>query len=136
MKTDNIISNLCKLENIKEETLKYYLKSFEKYIKSEIKNYDNNAGFEDYKLKKYDYQVLYILYINTKSSPYKIHILLLFMYSFYKMDGLDYSPVNFPTELFFKFLKKNDNIHSLIFQLITGITDKNNNNYNNVMEIN
>ena len=41
------------------------------------------------------------------------------MYSFYKLDGINYNPIYFPTKPFFKFLKDNDNIHLLIFKLIT-----------------
>ena len=70
-------------------------------------------------MQEYDYTVLLNLYQGTKSSPYKLQILLLFMYSFYKLDGIYYNPIYFPTKLFFKFLKDNDNIHLLIFKLIT-----------------
>lgn len=119
MKINTIISNISKLENISNETLKEYIKSYEKFIKSEINNYKDKSGLDDYKMSKIDYEILYELYTKTSSSPYKIHILLLFMYSFYKLDNINFDNNYFPTKLFFKFLDNNKNIHNLIFKLIT-----------------
>lgn len=118
MKINYIISNISISENISEETLKDFIKSFEKYIKSEIKKYEDTSGLEDFKMNKHDYKILYNLYFSTTSSPYKIHILLLFMYSYYKLDGITFNKNFFPLKLFFNFLSKNDNIHSKIFQMI------------------
>lgn len=119
MKVNTIISNISKLENISIKTLTDYIKSYEKLIKSEIKNYKDKSGLDDYKMSKIDYEILYELYMKTSNSPYKIHILLLFMYSFYKLDNIHFDINYFPTKLFFKFLENNDNIHNLIFKLIT-----------------
>lgn len=119
MKIDDILSQISKQENISNDSLKQYIASFEKYIKSEIRKYDDRSGLEDYKLSKVDYKILNELYINTKSSPYKIHILLLFMYSYYKLDGISFEPSHFPMKLFFTFMKKNKNIDKLILKLIT-----------------
>ena len=41
------------------------------------------------------------------------------MYSFYKLDGLSFSKKRFPLKLFFNFIKNNENIHSLILNLVT-----------------
>ena len=114
-----IITKISTLENISSDLLKKFIKSFEKSIKSEIKTYEDKSGLEDYKMHEYDYTVLLDLYQGTKSTPYKLQILLLFMYSFYKLDGIHYNPVYFPIDRFFKFLKDNDNIHLIIFKLIT-----------------
>lgn len=119
MKINNIISDISKLENISNETLIKYIKSYEKLIKSEINNYKDKSGLHDYKMSKKDYEILYELYIKTSNSPYKIHILLLFMYSFYKLDNINFDTNYFPSKFFFKFLENNDNIHNLIFKLIT-----------------
>ena len=118
MKIELIISNISNSENITEETLKNFIKSFEKYIKSEIKKYDDISGLEDFKMNKYDYKILYQLYFSTTSSPYKIHILLLYMYSYYKLDGITFNKNYFPLRLFFNFLSKNKNIHSDILKMI------------------
>ena len=118
MEINSIISNISNSENIKEETLKNFIKSFEKYIKSEIKKYDDISGLEDFKMNKHDYKILYQLYFNTTSSPYKIHILLLYMYSYYKLDGITFNKNNFPLKLFFNFLSKNKNIHADILKMI------------------
>ena len=118
IKIDLIINELSDCENIKTDIFIDYIKSFEKYIKSEIKKYDDKSGLEDYKMSKHDYNILYILYKNTTNTPYKIHILLLYIYSYYKLDGLCYNKRHFPFKLFFSFIKKNSNIHSLIIQMI------------------
>lgn len=118
MKIKLIISNISTSENISEETFINFIKSFEKYIKSEIKKYDDISGLEDFKMNKTDYEILYKLYYSTNSSPYKIHILLLYMYSYYKLDGISFNKNYFPLKLFFDFLSKNNNIHSKILYLL------------------
>jgi hypothetical protein len=119
MKLDSIISNICIQENMTEDNFKQFIKSYEKYIKSEIKKYDDNNGLEDFKMNKGDYKILYELYSKTGNTPHKIYILLLYMYSFYKLDGIDFDTNKFPLKIFLKFLKNNDNIHGLIFKLVT-----------------
>lgn len=118
MKKNYIISNISNSENISEETLKKFIKSFEKYIKSEISKYDDLSGLEDFKLNIDDYKILHELYFSTSSSPYKIQILLLFMYSYYKLDGICFNKNYFPFKLFFNFISKNQNIHNNILKLI------------------
>jgi len=113
-----IIYEISQIENIKENILIDYIKSFEKYIKSETKKYEDTAGLDDYKMSKYDYTILYNLYVNTGPSPYKIHILLLFMYSYYKLDGICFNKQSFPLKLFINFIKSNINIHTLILKMI------------------
>ena len=117
-----IISTLSEKENITENILIDYIKSFEKYIKSEIKKYEDVSGLDDYKMTLNDYNILYNLYINTKSSPYKIHILLLYMYSYYKLDGICFNKKYFPLKIFINFIKSNINIHSLILNNIKTIS--------------
>jgi len=119
MKNEVIISKLSESENISIENFKQYIKYFENYIKSEIKKYDDRSGLEDFKMNKKDYKILYQLYNETGNSPYKIQIILLYMYSFYKLDGIDFDKKFFPLKLFIKFIKNNNNIHSLILKLIT-----------------
>ena len=119
MKQENIIISLSKSENVSENTMKEYIKAFEKYIKKEIKKYDDSSGLEDFKMNKYDYNILFELYNNTKKSQFKIHIILLYMYSFYKLDGIAYDIEYFPVKLFFDFINNNENIHSTMFNLIS-----------------
>ena len=85
MKYKDIIFKISKSENISEETLIKNIKSFEKYIKSEIKKYDDISGLEDFKMNKYDYNILYELYNKTTYSPLKIYILLLYIRTFFKI---------------------------------------------------
>ena len=113
-----IIKKLCENENIKEKILIDYIKSFEKYIKSETKKYEDISGLEDIKMNKYDYNILFELYINTNKTPFKIHILLLYMYSYYKLDGINFDKSYFPLKLFLKFIMENDNIHTLMLNTI------------------
>lgn len=119
MKIENIILDLSKSENISIDILKKYIKSFEKYIKYEIKKYEDISGLEDFKMNKFDYEILYQLYFKTKTSSFKIHILLLYIYSFYKLDGFCFNKKNFPLKIFFNFIKNNENIHLLIINLVT-----------------
>lgn len=121
MKIDQIINDISKSENVSSENLKEYIKSYEKFIKSEIKNYEDTSGLDDYKMNKNDYIILYELYNNTEPSPFKVHILLLYMYSYYKLDGINFNEDYFPKKHFFKFIKKNKNMHSLILNMITSI---------------
>ena len=118
IKIETIIEEISESENISPDILLQYIKSFEKYIKSETKKYEDVTGLEDYKMSKNDYIILYNLYINTNPSPYKIHIILLYMYSYYKLDGISFDKQHFPLKLFFNFIKNNINIHSLILKMI------------------
>ena len=104
MKLNEIILKLSALENVTEESFKSYIKSFEKYIKTEIKKYDDISGLEDYKMNKKDYIILLKLHENTGKSAFKVHILLLYMYSYYKLDGINFDEDNFPRKQFFKFI--------------------------------
>ena len=121
MKLDCIISNICESENITIDIFKKYIKSFEKYIKSEINMYDDKSGLEDYKMNKYDYIILYKLYNETDSCPYKLHILLLYIYSFYKLDGINFNRNNFPLKMYFKFMNKNKNIDKIMLESVTNL---------------
>ena len=105
---------LCEYEKISIETLTSYIQYFEKYIKSSIKKYKDNSGLEDYKMHKEDYKILLELYENTHQCKMKLHILLLYIYSYYKLDAFDYDHTFFPFKKFFSFLNKNENIHTLI----------------------
>lgn len=119
MKLDSIISNICESEKITTNTFKKYIKSFEKYIKSEINMYDDKSGLEDYKMNKYDYNILYKLYCETETCPYKLHILLLYIYSFYKLDGINFNRNNFPLKMYFNFMNKNKNIYKIMLESVT-----------------
>jgi len=119
MKIDFIKSQICEIDEIYLDDLNKSIKQFEKIISKELKKYDDISGLDDYKMKKCDYYILHELYSNTNKSKYKIHILLYFMYSFYKLDGICFDENRFPFKYFFKFIKDNNNIHSLILKLVT-----------------
>lgn len=124
MKIEHIILNISESEKISEDTLKKYISSFEKYIKSEIRKYDDTSGLDDFKMNKYDYNILYQLYNQTNNSPFKLNILLLYMYSYYKLDGINFNRNCFPFKIFFNFINSNENIHSLLLNLVTIKIDK------------
>lgn len=116
-----IIQKLSDLENITTDNFLKNIKIFEKLIKNQIKNYEDNSGLEDYKLNEIDYNILYILYINTNNTEHKINLLLYFIYSYYKLDGIDYNKKKFPFKNFFNFLKENENIYKIIFDIFEKI---------------
>ena len=119
MKIHNIIKKLSKYENVSPETLEEYIKSFQKLIRKEIKQYDDRSGLEDYKMKKDDYNILLKIYENTKESKYKIEIILYYIYSYYKLDGISFNSDYFPSKQFFNFIKKNTNMHTIILKFIS-----------------
>jgi len=121
MKINFIKSTLKEKYNISEDDFDLYIKKFEKTIKHEIKKYSNKDGIDDYKMNKHDFIIFYNLYINTNDCDNKINILLYFMYSYYKLDGLDYNKKKFPLKQFFDFINNNNNIHNLIHQNVIGI---------------
>ena len=91
---------------------------FEKNIKKIGQKYDDNYGLEDYKMHKNDYIILLILYKYTDYSPYKLLILLYYIYSYYKMDNIDFNYKDFPLNYFFKFIKNNNIIHHYILEFM------------------
>lgn len=114
-----IIEELCNKINVDKDTFLSNIKSFEKYIKKTIKQkYDNDSGLTDIKMNKFDYYILYTLYVNTTYTEYKVHILLLYIYSNCKLDGYEFDLTMFPFLSFFDFLAENKNIHSIFFTLI------------------
>ena len=70
------------------------VKSFEKRLKKCFKLYEDNVGFEDYKMTEYDYIVLYTLWKYTNKTCC-IEEFLVVMYSYYKIEEF-----YFPIKLF------------------------------------
>lgn len=117
MKTKSLILKLIEYENVDIELFNDFIKTYEKSIKKQINKYQCRSGLEDYKMKKVDYIILLYLYENTKKANYKVELLLLYMYSYYKLDGLDFDKKTFPLKILLDFINNNDNIHSLMFEL-------------------
>ena len=67
------------------------VKIFEKKLLKCFRLYEDNVGFEDYKMNNYDYIVLYTLWKFIKGL--KIEEYLIIMYSYYKLEEF-YFPVN------------------------------------------
>lgn len=88
MTVDNYISEINKKEGI---NICKTVKLFEKKLMKCFKLYEDNVGFEDYKMNDYDYIVLYILWKYVKDL--KIEEYLVIMYSYYKLEEF-YFPVN------------------------------------------
>lgn len=118
MTKSQIIKNICILHNIDETYFNYFMKEFHNHIKSYIRRYKNISGLTDFRMNSKDYYILYQLYINTKYRDDKIEMILIFMYSFYKLDIINYDLETFPMNSFFSFLNENPNIHRMIFKLI------------------
>ena len=118
LKKKQIIESLSISINVSNYNFTQYITSFEKLIHSEIKKYSDKSGLTDYKMKKMDYYILLKLYETTNESPYKLEILLFYIYSYYKLDGISYSFSIFPMLDFFNFIDNNNNIHTDILKLI------------------
>ena len=88
MTVDNYISEINKKEGI---NICKIVKLFEKKLMKCFKLYEDNVGFEDYKMNDYDYIVLYILWKYVKDL--KIEEYLVIMYSYYKLEEF-YFPIN------------------------------------------
>jgi hypothetical protein len=120
-KINDIVSILSKEENITVDEFTNYIQKFQKFIKKESNKYKDISGLTDIKLNKNDYIILINLYKNTNKTKHKIHLILLFMYSYYKLDSFDFDCKIFPIKSFFNFLKDNNNIHKLILELIINL---------------
>ena len=116
-----IINKLCSYEKINNlEIVKNFAK-FEKKILKEIKQYDDKSGLNDYRMNIYDYYILLILYENSNKYKNKLELLLYYIYSYYKLDGIEFNKKKFPMKNFFNFLKENEIIHKLILNLLITI---------------
>lgn len=115
------IDKLSNFINCNNTDLLKYISLFEKNIYKGRKKYDDYSGLEDIKMNKFDYYILYNLYKNTSECQYKLHILLLFIYSVYKLDSYDFDNQVFPLCEFFDFLNINNSIYSDLFILINAI---------------
>ena len=114
-----IIEELCNILGTDKETFLENINTFEKYIKKTVKKkYENDSGLTDIKMNRFDYYILYTLYINTTNKEYKLHILLIYIYANSKLDGYDFDLDMFPFSNFFDFLSENNNIHSIFYNLI------------------
>ena len=114
-----IKTDICEKYNLNIDNFELCIKNFEKMIKNKINKYSNKDGLEDYKMKKNDYIIFYNLYLNTTNDiDNKINILLYYIYSFYKLDGIDFNKKKFPLKQFFDFLNNNNNIHKIIIYYI------------------
>jgi len=82
MNVQYFINEINTLEDI---DLKNYIYSFEKTLRKCFKSYDDNVGFEDYKMNDLDYLILYTIWksINKKNC---IDMYLIIMYSYYKIE--------------------------------------------------
>lgn len=125
-KKKDYIYKLCTLLNVDQEALLDAIKIFEQYIKLQTKGYDNNYGFEDIKMNKYDFYILYNLYINTNDQEYKFQMILYYIYSVYKLEGMAFDIKSFPFDVFFNFLNNNTNISSCLFSLLDTIENDQN----------
>jgi len=114
-----IIKKIADCEGIDLNTMIDNFTEFHKNIKKRIRHYKTRDGLTDYKLKCHDLLILLYLYKNTNPFDNKIELILVIMYSYYKLDDF-----HFPTSMFniaklFIFLSENENIHYLMYQAVT-----------------
>tara|TARA_Y100000816_G_C25877029_1_gene457635 strand:+ start:327 stop:713 length:387 start_codon:yes stop_codon:yes gene_type:complete len=114
-----ILEKISSLENKSVFDISNFLYTFQKRIKRIRNDYYNYEGLEDYKLSTLDYNILYQLYINSNSSEEKLLNLLIFMYSYYKMDGIEFPIYMFSLKKYYDFMNENDNLNKEILFLIT-----------------
>lgn len=88
MTVDTYISEINQKEDI---NIRKIVKSFEKKLLKCFRLYEDNVGFEDYRMNDYDYIVLYTLWTLVKNL--KMEEYLVIMYSYYKLEEF-YFPVN------------------------------------------
>jgi len=88
MNIDTWITEINKKEGV--NVLKI-VESFEKTLLKCFRMYEDNTGYEDYKMNNLDYLILYTICKNN-NSEYKIVDYLVIMYSYYKLEEF-YFPV-------------------------------------------
>ena len=88
MTVDIYVSEINQKEGI---NLRKIVKSFEKKLLKCFRLYEDNVGFEDYKMNDYDYIVLYTLW--TFIGNLQIEEYLVIMYSYYKLEEF-YFPID------------------------------------------
>ena len=114
-----ILTKICLIEKINLSKTEKIIDTFHTKIRDSFKYYKTHAGLGDYKMKSHDFLILLYLCINTNTYNRKLELILIFMYSCYKLDDFHFSTLDFNINGFFDFLKENDNIHSLIHKIIT-----------------
>jgi hypothetical protein len=119
---ESIIIQIAKLESITYKQLKTTIKDFQSSVKKCFKYYKSKQGLEDYKMNLDDYIILFCLYVNTEKIDNKLNILLISMYSIYKLDDFHFSTLDFNTTGFLKFISENKDVHTLIYKMITDYT--------------
>ena len=119
---DGLLTQIAKLESITLFEFKKNIKVFQSTIKKSFKHYKSKEGLEDYKMKLDDYVILLCLHINTDKTDNKLNLLLLSMYSVYKLDDYHFSSLDFNTKGFLKFIAENKQIHTLIYKMVTDYT--------------
>ena len=90
MNIDSYILEINKTDNI---NLHKIIKKFEKKLLKCFRLYEDNVGFEDYKMNDYDYIVLYTIWVFVKG--FSIEEYLIIMYSYYKIEDF-----YFPNDIF------------------------------------
>ena len=117
-----LIKQIAALESITPKQLISRIKTFQNSIKKSFKHYKSKEGLEEYKMELDDYVILLCIYVNTENTDNKLNIILLSMYSIYKLDDYHFSSLDFNTSGFLHFICENKVIHSLVYKLITDNT--------------
>lgn len=109
MSVDSYVSEINKTDNI---NLHKIISKFEKKLLKCFRLYEDNVGFEDYKMNEYDYIVLYTIWSFIKG--FSIEEYLIIMYSYYKIEDF-----YFPNDMF----KSNNCINMLTNTAVIKILD-------------
>jgi hypothetical protein len=116
-----IINKIAELEDMPYTEVTSFFSKYHKKLKKSINGYDNKDGLSDYKLKSHDLIILFVLCKESKTELKKLdklNVILVFMYSYYKLDDF-YFQLNKKTAVNLLKLMNDDNIHSLIYNLVT-----------------
>lgn len=89
MNIDTYISEINKKEGVNVLRI---VESFEKKLLKCFRLYEDNTGYEDYKMNDLDYLILYTI-CKDNTSKYKITDYLVIMYSYYKLEEF-YFPID------------------------------------------
>ena len=109
MTVDTYISEINQKEGI---NIRKIVKSFEKRLMLCFRLYEDNVGFEDYKMNDYDYIILYTLWSYIKDLHIEEYLII--MYSYYKIEEF-YFPVNiFESKRCINILSETDIIEILV----------------------
>ena len=104
IEVQKFISEINEIENI---NLQKKVRSFEKKLCNCFKNYNDNVGFEDFKMSDLDYVILYTVWksLNIKDS---LEAYLIIMYAYYKLEDFHFPLKKFCFKNVYEIIEKTE----------------------------